>query len=157
MTTYTDEQVKQVMDAQKVDRIRAIHLIKRMKGDVAKAIAYAKETPAAKPAAKQKTKSAKTSKAKGERKTREGKYNKDMVVRLYMEEGKSPTQIAEMGKRDSAPAGIKGISPVYCHRILYGNENSGGISTEQAARRKEQAARVKAWAAEKVNAKKAEK
>ena len=150
MTTYTDEQVKQVMDAQKIDRIRAIHLIKRMKGDVAKAISYTKDAPAPKPKAK-------TSKAKGERKERQGKYNKDMVVRLYMEEGKTPTQIAEMGRRDSASAGIKGISPVYCHRILFGNEVSGGINKGQAARRKEQAARDKAWAAEKVADKKVRK
>jgi hypothetical protein len=153
MSNYNDEQVQQVMDAQKIDRIRAIHLIKRMKGDVAKAIAYTKEAPAP----KAKAKSANTSKAKGEGKERQGKYNKLLVVRLYMEEGKTPSEIAQMGQRDSSPAGIKGISPVYCHRILFGNESSGGISPEQAARRKEQAARVKARAAEKVAEKKASK
>ncbi len=61
-----------------------------------------------------------------------------------MDGGKSPSEIAALGS-----AGIKGISPVYCHRILFGNEESGGINNGQAARRKEQAARVKAWVAEK--------
>jgi len=45
---YNDEQVQQVMDAQKCNRIKAIHMIKRF-GDVAKAIAYVNEPPAAKP------------------------------------------------------------------------------------------------------------
>jgi hypothetical protein len=58
-------------------------------------------------------------------------------VRLYMEEGKSPIEICQIGQRDSAAAGIKGISAVYAHRILFGNENSDGISKEQAVRRKE--------------------
>lgn len=83
---------------------------------------------------------------------RGGKYDKQLVVNLYMDGGKTPSEIAALGS-----AGIKGISPVYCHRILFGNEESGGINKGQAARRKEQAARVKAWAAEKVSAKKAEK
>lgn len=100
----------------------------------------AKAKPAAKPKAKRGQKAERTS----------GKYNKEMVVRLYMEEGKNPTEIHQMGQKESAPVGIKGISAVYAHRILFGNENSGGISIEQAARRKEQAARVKAWASEKA-------
>src|SRR5262249_29047404 len=146
MANYTDEQVKQVMDAQKVDRIRAIHLIKRMKGDVAKAIAYTKTAPPTK--AKAKTKAAEK---KGER---QGKYIRDIVIRLYMEEANTPIEIHELGQHHSAPAGIKGISAVYCHRILFGNEESGGISPEQSARRKEQADRVKQWAKEKVAANK---
>ena len=83
---------------------------------------------------------------------RGGKYDKQLVVNLYMDGGKTPSEIAALDL-----AGLKGISPVYCHRILFGNEESGGINKGQAARRKEQAARVKAWAQEKVNAKKAEK
>ncbi len=76
---------------------------------------------------------------------RGGKYDKQLVVNLYTDGGKTPTEIAALGL-----AGLKGISPVYCHRILFGNEESGGINNGQAARRKEQAARVKAWAAEKA-------
>ena len=83
---------------------------------------------------------------------RGGKYDKQLVVNLFMDGGKTPSEIATLGV-----AGIKGISPVYCHRILFGNEESGGINKGQAARRKEQAARVKAWAAEKVAGKKASK
>src|SRR6266481_2273306 len=75
----------------------------------------------------------------------QGKYDKQLVVNLYMDGGKTPTEIAKLGS-----AGIKGISTVYCHRLLFGNEESGGINKGQAARRKEQGARVKAWAAEKV-------
>jgi hypothetical protein len=81
-----------------------------------------------------------------------GKYDKQLVVNLFMDGGKTPSEIAALGS-----PGIKGISPVYCHRILFGNEESGGIYKGQAARRKEQAARVKAWAAEKVADKKASK
>jgi len=83
---------------------------------------------------------------------RGGKYDKQLVVNVYMDGGKTPSEIAALGL-----AGLKGISSVYCHRILFGNEESGGINKGQAARRKEQAARVKAWAAEKVADKKASK
>jgi hypothetical protein len=76
---------------------------------------------------------------------RGGKYDKQLVVNLFMDGGKTPSEIAALGS-----AGLKGISPVYCHRILFGNEESGGINKGQAARRSEQAARVKAWAAEKA-------
>lgn len=76
---------------------------------------------------------------------RGGKYDKQLVVNLFMDGGKTAGEIAALGS-----AGIKGISPVYCHRILFGNEESGGINKGQAARRKEQAARVKAWASEKA-------
>lgn len=130
MTTYTDEQVKQVMDAQKVDRIRAIHLIKRMQGDVAKAVAYA---PAAKPAAKPKA----AKKAKAKKGEHQGKYNQAKVVELYMEQGKSVRQISE-----SKLPGVVGISRIFVHRILFGSANSGGVSKDQQARRKEQKARM---------------
>jgi hypothetical protein len=70
-----------------------------------------------------------------------GRYDKQLVVNLFMEEVKTPTEIAKLGS-----AGIKGISPVFCHRILFGNENSGGIDKGQATRRKEQAARWEASA-----------
>jgi hypothetical protein len=76
---------------------------------------------------------------------RGGKYDKQLVINLYMDGGKTPSEIAALDV-----AGLKGISPVYCHRILFGNEESGGINKGQAARRREQAARVKAWAAEKA-------
>ena len=132
MTTYTDEQVKQVMDAQKVDRIRAIHLIKRMQGDVAKAIAYA---PAAKPAAKPKA----AKKAKAKKGEHQGKYNQAKVVELYMEQGKTIREISE-----SKLPGVVGISKIFVHRILMGSKNSGGVSPEQMARRREQKARMDA-------------
>lgn len=112
-------------------------------GDKAPHIAKAKAKPATKEPAFN-TKPA----GKGDAYTvegRGGKYDRQLVVNLYMDAGKTPVEIAKLGS-----AGIKGISPVYCHRILFGNEESGGINNGQAARRKEQAARVKAWAAEKA-------
>lgn len=45
---YSDEQVAKVMEAQKLNRIGAIHLIKRM--GVAKALTYVKDAPVAKAA-----------------------------------------------------------------------------------------------------------
>lgn len=117
------------------------------------------EQPAAKPKAKREPKANKSTgpkepafntkpAGKGDAYTVEdggGKYDRQLVVNLYMDGGKTATEIAALGS-----AGIKGISPVYCHRILFGNEDSGGINKGQAARRKEQSARVAQWAKEKA-------
>jgi hypothetical protein len=78
------------------------------------------------------------------------KYDRDLIVRLF-EKGMRPCEIAVDG-RD----GVKGISPVYVSRVLFGSKNSGGVSADQAARVKEADKRAKARVAEReAEAKKA--
>jgi hypothetical protein len=92
---------------------------------------------------------AKPAKAKPEPKApisrKGGKYDKDKVIELFMEGGKTVREIAA-----SKLPGVVGISPVFAHRILFGSENSGGVSKDQLVRRKEAVARKKAWANKEV-------
>jgi len=173
ITTWTPEQNATIDGLQQKlgwSRVQSIHKLRQGEKAgktpaqvLAEAVAP-KQKPAAKAKAKPEPKAKREPKAKKSAEPKEpafstkpagkgdaylvegrgGKYDKQLVVNLYMDGGKNPSEIAELGS-----AGIKGISPVYCHRIIFGNEESGGINKGQAARRKEQSARVKAWAAEK--------
>jgi hypothetical protein len=116
---YTDEQVTKVMEAQKVDRIRAIHLIKRL--GVEKAL-----VPALKPAKPAKP----TRKVNKAKEPFVPKYDRDKIIALW-EKGKTPVEI----QTSDAP-GVKGISAPYVVRVLFGSKNSGGVSAEQAKRHK---------------------
>jgi hypothetical protein len=129
---YTDEQVAKVMETQSVNRIGAIHLIRRMGYE--KAVGFVKETPAQK-VKPVKAAKAKTTKGKTKGEPREAKYSKEAVIKAW-DRGLRPSEIAELETH-----GIKGISSIYVGRILFGCENSGGISPDQAKRRKEEAKR----------------
>lgn len=98
---YTDEQVTKVMEAQKVDRIRAIHLIKRL--GVEKALVPALKTPKATKPAKA-AKKEKTTVSKGDAKH----YNQQAVIDGFLKHGKSIAELADAQK----------MSHVYAHRIL---------------------------------------
>ncbi len=181
ITTWTPEQNATIDGLQQKlgwSRVQAIHKLRqgekagKTPAQVLAEATAPKQKPAAKAKAKPEPKAKREPKAKKSTEPKEpvfntkpagkgdaylvegrgGKYDKQLVVNLYVDGGKTPSEIAALGS-----AGLKGISPVYCHRIIFGNEESGGINKGQAARRKEQAARVKAWAAEKVADKKAGK
>jgi hypothetical protein len=94
----------------------------------------------AKPVAQPKpAKATKAPKAPKADKAKRSSYDTDKLVHMYMEKGLTVREIAESGVE-----GLKGISRVYVHRHLFGSENSGGVSKEQTARRKEQERRVAA-------------
>jgi hypothetical protein len=99
--SYTDEQVAKVMEAQEIDKMRAIHLIKRL--GVEKALVPAIKTPkAAKPA--KATKKEKPTVSKGDAKH----YNQQAVIDGFLKHGKSIAELADAQK----------MSHVYAHRIL---------------------------------------
>jgi hypothetical protein len=120
---YTDEQVAKVMEAQKVNRIGAIHLIKRL--GVEKAIARVKETPAPKAAKAKKAKA--TPKVKGEVKISKGDakhYDQQAVIDGFLKHHKTIGELADAQK----------MSHVYAHRIL-----TTKVPTEYAAEQKRRA------------------
>jgi hypothetical protein len=123
---YTDEQVTKVMEAQKVDRIRAIHLIKRL--GVEKALVPALKTPkATKPAKAAKKEKPTVSKSDAKH------YNQQAVIDGFLKHGKSIAELADAQK----------MSHVYAHRIL-----TTKVPKEYAAEQKRRAdAREKAKAA----------
>jgi hypothetical protein len=122
---YTDEQVTKVMEAQKVDRIRAIHLIKRL--GVEKALVPALKTPKATKPAKA-AKKEKTAVSKGDAKH----YNQQAVIDGFLKHSKSISELADAQK----------MSHVYAHRIL-----TTKVPKEYAAEQKRRAeAREKAKA-----------
>ena len=147
ITTWTPEQNATIDGLQQKlgwSRVQAIHKLRqgekagKTPEQILAEATVPKQKPAkAKPAAKPKAK--REPKVKGERKQVQGKYNQAKVVELYMEQGKSVRQISE-----SKLAGVVGISRIFVHRILFGSKNSGGVSPEQSARRKEQKARMDA-------------
>jgi hypothetical protein len=122
---YTDEQVTRVMEAQKVDRIRAIHLIKRLGVDNA-LVPATKAPKAAKPA--KAAKREKPTVSKGDAKH----YNQQAVIDGFLKHGKSIAELADAQK----------MSHVYAHRIL-----TTKVPKEYAAEQKQRAeAREKAKA-----------
>jgi hypothetical protein len=136
MVNYTDEQVAEVMKAQGIERIPAIHLIKRMKGDVAKAVAYVKDAPA--PKAEHKHQKAKpAAKAKTAKQPKKAKYDATLVIKMW-DGGMRPSEI-----RESDKPGIKGISSPFVSRILFGTTYENGQTPEQKARHKEELRRRK--------------
>lgn len=120
----TDDEIARVMAERKLNRIGAVQYLRRQS---------AKATARVTPKVVEEHKAKAEAGPKGERKA---KYDKAMIVKMF-ESGKTVNEIAQSGVE-----GLKGISPVYTHRVLFGSENSGGVSTAQAARRKERARRA---------------
>jgi hypothetical protein len=135
MINYTDEQVAEVMKAKGIERIPAIHLIKRMGGDIAKAIAYVKDAPASKAEPKQKAKPAAT--AKKAKQPTKAKYDAALVIKMW-DGGMRPSEIQQSEK-----PGVKGISSPFVSRILFGTTYENGQTPEQKARHKEELRRRK--------------
>ncbi|HWZ97268.1 MAG TPA: hypothetical protein VN025_05860 [Candidatus Dormibacteraeota bacterium] len=64
-------------------------------------------------------------------------YDKELVIRLFERDNMTPTEIAAAAdKYAGLRKGNKKISAVYIGRILWGQQNSGGVSPEQKERRK---------------------
>lgn len=143
--TETDEKViAALMEKTGCNRMAAIRKMKNSGVTPAHLLEHMDQFLAAHKAEKPATKKAKAPKAE-----RKSKYNKDAVIAAW-DRGRTPVEIAAL-----ETPGIKGISLVYVHRILFGQENSGGVSKEQSARRKEAERREKQAKAEREKEEKA--
>src|SRR5438105_15167532 len=112
MKSWTPEQNSTIDGLQQKlgwSRVQAIHKLRQGEkaGKTPAQILAEATAPKTKPAAKAKPAAKPKAKREPKAERKGGKYNKEMVVRLYMEEGKNPTEIFQIGQRESAPVGIK--------------------------------------------------
>ena len=98
--------------------------------------------PAAKAKPEPKVKEPKAPKAKREPKTDEkpaDHYDRDLIIRLFVRDNLSPGEIVKSAdKYVGLRLADKGtsVSNPYVSRVLFGSQNSGGVSAEQKERRK---------------------
>src|SRR5438552_13471148 len=93
-TDWTEDEIKVIAMYQEKLGMTRSNAVRKLRTDKRTPAQQLADGPVAK-AKPEPTTAPKAKPAKGEHKaTRQGKYNKEMVIKLYMEEGLNPTEIA---------------------------------------------------------------